>query len=444
MPVTRLYNFKPGTVIKSLEANAEFNNLVTFSNNLEKTVGTNKTSAETALNNHKTAATLDHPDGSVTAAKIAANAVTTTKIADGAVTTQKIANSAITTALLFDGAVTSNKIPANAISATHLQTGSVTNAKLGASSVSADKLANGAVSTVKIVDGAVTSTKIADSAVVTTKIANAAVIADKIADDAVTTGKIINTAVTEAKIAEAAVTTSRIAPGAVVASKIENGSISEGKLSDNAVSTAKISDNAVTERKIANSAVGTSKIADSAVTRNKIANGAVNTDKLDPELSGIIGGFVKIADLSNLQRVTHISNIPQNYSHLRIIATTRSNGPASYIWLRINDISTNDYWLVSSTTPLNAVQLGSIPASDADPGFFGTTDVILGDYTNKNTAKIVQGMHSSKATKAEAGKVAWIAYLLDKRTEVTSLTFIIGQADYTPDPDSRIVVYGMK
>lgn len=42
------------------------------------------------ITDHKSAAVLDHPDGSVTAAKLATNAVTGGKIAPGAVTADKL------------------------------------------------------------------------------------------------------------------------------------------------------------------------------------------------------------------------------------------------------------------------------------------------------------------------------------------------------------------
>ncbi|MCX7850841.1 pyocin knob domain-containing protein, partial [Thermus sp.] len=63
------------------------------------------------LNTHRTATTLDHPDGSVTTAKIANGAITTAKIADGAVTTSKVADAAITTSKIADNAITWAKIP---------------------------------------------------------------------------------------------------------------------------------------------------------------------------------------------------------------------------------------------------------------------------------------------------------------------------------------------
>jgi|GEM_PF-2826829 len=64
----------------------------------------------TTLSAHRAAATLDHPDGSVTSAKLASGAVTTAKIGDGQVTTSKLADNAVTTPKITDGAVTLPKL----------------------------------------------------------------------------------------------------------------------------------------------------------------------------------------------------------------------------------------------------------------------------------------------------------------------------------------------
>ena len=51
----------------------------------------------TSLSSHKSASPIDHPDGSVTAAKIASGAVTSDKLAAGAVTAGKLADGAVDT-----------------------------------------------------------------------------------------------------------------------------------------------------------------------------------------------------------------------------------------------------------------------------------------------------------------------------------------------------------
>ena len=116
------------------------------------------------------------PDGSITTAKLADDAVTTIKILDGNVTTPKIANDAVTTVKILDGNVTTNK------------------------------LANDAVTTVKILDGNVTTNKLADNAVTSTKISNNAITTTKILDANVTTAKLADVSVTSAKLAATVIT----------------------------------------------------------------------------------------------------------------------------------------------------------------------------------------------------------------------------------------------
>ena len=52
---------------------------------------------QTKFNNHLSANPIDHPDGSITAEKLADGAIVASKIPDGSITTKKIANGAITT-----------------------------------------------------------------------------------------------------------------------------------------------------------------------------------------------------------------------------------------------------------------------------------------------------------------------------------------------------------
>jgi hypothetical protein len=147
----------------------------------------------TTLAAHRTATTLDHPDGSVTSAKLTNGAVTTPKIADGAVTTVKLA----------DGAVTAAKIADGTVGTAELADGAVTAPKIANNAVTTAKIADGAVTTVKLADGAVTAAKIADGTVGTAELADGAVTAPKIANNAVTTAKIADGAVTIPKLANA-------------------------------------------------------------------------------------------------------------------------------------------------------------------------------------------------------------------------------------------------
>jgi hypothetical protein len=128
----RLYDFAAGTKIQSAQVDAEIDQLIAAHNE-----------QETDINAHKTAATLDHPDNSVTTAKIAASAVTTAKITDANVTTAKMANASVTTAKIADSNVTTTKIADLHVTTGKLADLAVTNAKLANATITQDKLVTG-------------------------------------------------------------------------------------------------------------------------------------------------------------------------------------------------------------------------------------------------------------------------------------------------------------
>jgi len=186
-------------------------------------------------------------DGTVTGAKLAADAVSAnTKLASGVVTTHALAASAVTTAKLADSNVTTAK----------LADSNVTTAKLADSNVTTAKLASDAVTTAKITDANVTTAKLASDAVTTAKITDANVTTVKLADSSVTTAKLADSSVTTAKLADSNVTTA--------------------KLADSNVTTAKLADSSVTTVKLADSNVTTAKLADASVTAAKVASGAIS------------------------------------------------------------------------------------------------------------------------------------------------------------------------
>jgi len=85
-------------------------------------------------------------DGSVTEAKLAANAVSNTKIKDGSVTATKIAANTITSAQLANAAVNNGAIQSYAVTEEKIAAGAVSSAKLAPGAVTAAKIANNAVS----------------------------------------------------------------------------------------------------------------------------------------------------------------------------------------------------------------------------------------------------------------------------------------------------------
>ena len=110
------------------------------------------------------------PDGSITEAKLAANAVTAPKIADSSVTGTKLGAGAVSSTKIADGAVLESKLATGVVTETKLSTGAVTETKLAAGAVTNSKIGTAAVSEAKLQDSAVTEGKIAAGAVTPSKL----------------------------------------------------------------------------------------------------------------------------------------------------------------------------------------------------------------------------------------------------------------------------------
>jgi hypothetical protein len=136
-----------------------------------------KSFANAILNAHKTAPIIDHPNGSVTAAKLAENAVETAKIKDRNITAVKIAL----------GTITLNELNQSVINTlSEVPDGSITNAKLASNAVTAIKITDRTITAAKIATGAITSNELASNSVITAKITDSAITAAKLAASALT------------------------------------------------------------------------------------------------------------------------------------------------------------------------------------------------------------------------------------------------------------------
>ena len=142
-------------------------------------------------------------DGSITNAKLAANAVGTAKIANNAVTRVKIANDAIDGTKIAANSVNSTELVTSAVTTTHISDSAVTNAKLSTDAVTNAKVANNAINTAEISNSAVTRAKIANDAVNDDKIANNSVNNLHMQSNSVQTFAIQDNNVTSAKLAGA-------------------------------------------------------------------------------------------------------------------------------------------------------------------------------------------------------------------------------------------------
>lgn len=160
-------------------------------------------------------------------------------------------------------------------------------------------------------------------------------------------------------------------------------------------------------------------------------------------VGGATGDIVKIAELPLTGSVVTINNIPQTYRHLRMFIVARGIESAvnTLLYIRFNNIASNDYWMNNSTTPISSFDLAYIPANNADLGFYSTVDLFIGDYTNENIAKSIQALQVSKWRKNEPGSSFASGGTLDKTNAVKSISIwaIGGFAE-----NSSVVLYGIK
>ena len=198
-------------------------------------------------------------NGSITTAKLAADAVDGTKIADNAINSEHYTDASIDTVHIADDQITTPKIAAGAVDTTELADNSVTGAKiaLGSDAVG-DIMYNNGTDYVRLPKGsanevlqmggsnapewgAVAATEIAAGAVDTSELAADAVDGTKIADDAINS------------------------------EHYTDGSIDLAHLSADSVDGTKIADDAINSEHYAAGSIDTAHIADDQVTLGKMA-----------------------------------------------------------------------------------------------------------------------------------------------------------------------------
>ncbi len=224
------------------------------------------------------------PDGAITNAKLAANAITTEKIADGTILTADVAGTfKAPDAVIADSARRAPPlvIPAGSIDSTKLAVNAVVNSRIQDGAISSPKIAAGQVvkslnnvrDDIRLVGrGAASITSSNDTIYIETPPPSGGTGIQSLSNTN-NTLTIINPT----------------GPNAIV--NVRNAGIGALQLADASVERAKIADTAVSAQKIADGAVVTSKLANSAVDNAKLAANAVTTDK-------ILDGTILFQDIS--------------------------------------------------------------------------------------------------------------------------------------------------
>ena len=154
-------------------------------------------------------------DGSITTAKLAADAVTGAKLADDALDSEHYTDASIDTAHIANLQITTGLIAADAITAAKLADDVVDSEHLAAGGIDTEHLGALQVTTAKIAADAITAAKIGDNVIDSEHYAAASIDNEHLADDAVGADELASNAVVNASVASgAAIATSKLS-GAV-------------------------------------------------------------------------------------------------------------------------------------------------------------------------------------------------------------------------------------
>jgi len=175
---------------------------------------------------------------------------------------------------LMNGAVTELKIAASAVTATKINVAALDQAfgDLRPNTVSAAQIATNAVTNIKLLDGAVTAAKTAVAAIDSST--------GNLVANSVGSTQITDNAITSQKITANAITAGKIAANAIVASNIQAGTITGDKIFANTITGDNIAALTIGAQAIAAQAITSVKIETGAITSDKIFAGSVTSDKI--------------------------------------------------------------------------------------------------------------------------------------------------------------------
>ena len=177
-------------------------------------------------------------DGAVTAAKVQAGAIETSKLAADAVTASKIKAGEVKAGKLATNAVTAGTIAANAITARELAADSVTATQIKAGEVKAGALAANSVTALNIVAGTITAKELGANSVTAKQLTANSVNASALQANSVKAEHLVANQITGNKLTANAITSREVKANSIMAEHmviggpanlIANGSFTEGK-----------------------------------------------------------------------------------------------------------------------------------------------------------------------------------------------------------------------
>lgn len=109
----------------------------------------------------------------------------------------------------------------------------------------------------------------------------------KLADNAVTTAKLSNNSVTSAKIVDGTIVAADIADTTITGAKLVNSTITGGKIASNTITATNIANSTITNAKMAANSVNSSNIVDGTVTGADLAANTVTLNNLASDVGTV-------------------------------------------------------------------------------------------------------------------------------------------------------------
>ena len=342
--------------------------------------------------------------------------VSSTKLASSAVTAEKLASRSVTLESIDTGGISPTSGQYLKWSGTQLQWATVSG---GTGSVEPDE-----ITITTNIDG---SLEVKDLGISAGKISSGAITEPKLATDSVTSGAIAAGAVSTSEIASGAVTSVKFAndidittTGSIAASSLAGTHYGSGSNLTGITATS-VADYSITSTKIATSAVTTDKISAGSVTADAIATGAVTTPKIASDVSINTSGKITAESFyGSGAGLTGIVATTANYATLSGTATTATSAiTANYATLSstATTAATANYATLSGTATTAATATTANTANYATLSGTATTAASATTAIMANYATL-----SGTATTAATATTANYAALSGTATTAATAT----------------------
>ena len=191
-----------------------------------------------------------------------------------------LSSEAITSVHIGVLAKTNNSIPTGIIGTANIADGSVTAAKMAANSIDSDSYVDGSIDLAHMSVNSIDSDQYVDGSIDLAHLSADSVNGSKIADDSIDSEHYVDGSIDTAHIADSQITVAKMAANSIDSDQYVDGSIDNVHLAADSINGAKIADDAIDSEHYTDGSIDTAHIADANITLAKLASNSVNSSKI--------------------------------------------------------------------------------------------------------------------------------------------------------------------